>query len=118
MFPDSFVEIIIRNFSNLKLSIMKKHWILWLALIGFAAGVILYFAGYPACASGDYAMGYFAAGNFAAGVFAIGNFSIGIFSAGIFSIGIFSLGIFNIGLYTVGFFLLGWHKKLPKIFNR
>jgi hypothetical protein len=107
----------IANYSQLNQIIMKKHWILGLALLGIIVGIILYLTGHVAPSMGEYAMGYFAAGNFAAGVFAIGNFSIGIFSVGIFSIGIFSLGIFNIGLYTIGFFLLGWHKKAPKIFN-
>ncbi|MFC2101646.1 hypothetical protein ACFLS7_01480 [Bacteroidota bacterium] len=94
---------------------MKKLWIIGIALILIAVGIILSYSGYNVGDTGDYAFGYFSAGQFSVGVFSAGVFSVGIFSAGIFSIGIFSVSVFNIGLYTLGFFIWGWKKRYAKV---
>jgi len=94
---------------------MKKLWIIGIAVVLAATGLILGFSGYNVGSAGDFAMGYFSAGQFSVGIFSAGMFSIGIFSAGIFSIGVFSLGIFNIALYGLGFFIWAWKKRHAKM---
>ena len=62
--------------SNLKQNIMKKYWILILAVVLIITGIIIniYYGGI--IDSGKFASGYFAAGDFAVGVFSAGMFSI------------------------------------------
>jgi len=93
---------------------MKKLWIIGIAIILAAIGLILGFSGYDVLSTGDFSIGYFSAGNFSIGVFSAGMFSVGIFSTGIFSVGIFSLGIFNIALYGLGIFIIAWKKRHMK----
>jgi len=93
---------------------MKKLWIIGVALILAAIGLILGFSGYHVGSAGDFAIGYFSAGQFSVGIFSAGLFSVGIFSAGIFSVGIFSISVFNVGLYALGFFIVGWKKRYAK----
>lgn len=94
---------------------MKKLWIIGVALVLAAVGLILGFSGYCVGSAGDFALGYFSAGQFSVGVFSAGMFSVGIFSAGIFSVGIFSISVFNVGLYALGFFIWGWKKRYAKV---
>jgi len=97
---------------------MKKYWILLLAVVLIAVGIVLNFTNGDALSAGDFACNYFAAGNFACGIFAAGQFSIGIFSIGLFSIGIFSISIFNMGLYAIGIFIIGWKKRTITTINQ
>lgn len=103
------------SFPHKKQTKMKKLWIIGVALILAAIGLIFCYSGYHVGSAGDFAMGYFSAGQFSVGVFSAGMFSVGIFSAGIFSIGIFSISLFNVGIYTLGFFIWGWKKCYPKV---
>lgn len=96
---------------------MKNVWIIGVAIVLIAVGLILGLSGYDVAKVGDYSSGFFSSGQFSAGVFSAGLFSIGIFSAGLFSIGIFSIGVFNIGLFAVGFFFLAWRKKYLRVQN-
>ncbi|MFA5464338.1 MAG: hypothetical protein WC265_09715, partial [Dysgonamonadaceae bacterium] len=61
---------------------MKKHWILFTAILLLLVGILLHFQVGNMFSAGTYCRNYFAAGDFAIGVFAAGKFSIGIFSAG------------------------------------
>jgi len=99
----------------IKTTTMKKLWIIGIAIILAATGLILGFSGYNVGSAGEFAMNYFAAGQFSVGVFSAGMFSVEIFSAGIFSVGIFSISIFNVGLYALGFFIIGWKKRYAKV---
>ncbi|MBE0647817.1 MAG: hypothetical protein IH596_08540 [Bacteroidales bacterium] len=94
---------------------MKKLWIIGIAIILLATGLILAYSGYNVGDTGDYALGYFVVGQFSVGIFSAGMFSVGIFSAGIFSIGIFSISVFNVGIYALGFFIWGWKKRYAKV---
>ncbi len=90
---------------------MKKYWIIGVAVVLAAAGIILHYSGYDTLGTGKFVSNYFAAGDFAMGVFAAGNFAVGIFSIGIFSVGIFSIGIFNFSLFGLGIFVMAWKRK-------
>jgi hypothetical protein len=94
---------------------MKKLWIIGVAVVLGAIGLILGLSGKDVADAGEYSLGFFSAGNFSAGVFSSGLFSVGIFSAGVFSIGIFSIGVFNVGLFALGFFLIAWKKHYAKV---
>ena len=94
---------------------MKNYWIIGIAIVLAAIGLILGLSGYNVGSAGDFSAGYFSAGNFSIGVFSAGIFSVGIFSTGIFSVGVFSLGIFNVALYGLGIFIWAWKKKHAKV---
>ncbi len=90
---------------------MKKYWIIGVAVVLAAVGIILNYSGYDTLGTGKFISDYFAAGDFATGVFAAGNFAVGIFSIGIFSVDVFSIGIFNVSLFGLGIFVRARKRK-------